>query len=209
MRNAIRCAALLLLAAAQPAAAQVVRGRVMESRTGYPVAFANVTVLDETGEPAGYAQSGAAGEFSVRLRRGGRFYVRAERIGYRSAQSGLSDVAEGDEAYRLLTMRRGSEALGEAGSGIPGVWPRGPFLARGGRMATDTRPAATRAPAGTSGDPPAGGGVARRPTPATAAPAEPRGVAEKPRGTARAARPSTRAGGAIRRPASVRPGPRR
>jgi hypothetical protein len=140
-------AAVLGTALAQSADAQVVRGRVVESRTGRPLPSASVTVLDSAGNLAGYGQSNAFGEFTVRLARAGSFFVRAERVGYRPATSALSDVDEGDEAYRVLSMRRGDPTL-EGGLGMGGV----PFPGRifgGGRRrpVTDTSPATSRSPA--------------------------------------------------------------
>jgi hypothetical protein len=100
-------AGALLVLAAQPLDAQTVRGRVVEWGTGRGVPFATVTVLDASGHAAGYAQSGATGEYEVRVRSAGNFLVRAEALGYRPATSGLTRVREGREAHRSLTLRPG------------------------------------------------------------------------------------------------------
>jgi hypothetical protein len=190
-------AAVGLAVAAQPLAAQVVRGRVIENRSGDPVAFATVTVLDPEGNPAAYGQSNGVGEFAVRLAGPGRFVIRAERIGYRSASSALSDVDEGDEVYRVLNLARG-EARAESGDGLGGIGflPRGGVLGPGpmGTTATDTRPAPSSSPAPDASPAPAADGTravapAPRPAPAVKPRAEndrrraPRGT--RPRGTTR------------------------
>lgn len=178
--------ALALIAAADPAGAQLVRGRVVETGYGYPIAFATVTVVDDTGLPAGYTQSDAFGEFQVQLQRPGRFIVRAERAGYEPASSGLSDVETGGVAYRLLVMRPGDEGL-DAAPGL-GFLPRALFPG-GAAPATDTRPATDRAP-----------------VPATdASPAPTRDAGNRPRPEAR---PAGENEGAVRDPARPRREPR-
>jgi hypothetical protein len=138
MRGALLAVAGVAMARA--ADAQVVHGRVVEDRSGRGVASANLVVLDSVGQPAGYAQSNAFGEFSVRLTRSGSFFVRAERIGYRPATSAMSRVEAGDEVYRVLSMRTGNAALEGEGGGLfrSGFFPRVPL----GRhpVPTDTRP---------------------------------------------------------------------
>lgn len=183
------------LVLAQAVDAQVVSGRVVENRSGRGVASARLVVLDSAGQPAGYAQSNAFGEFSVRLSRPGSFFVRAERAGYHPATSALSRVEAGDEVYRLLSMRTGNTALRDGSDGFgPGFLPR----ALTGRrpLATDTRPAT--ATGATSAAP--GGETAERPEPREARPgsgnAKPR-TAERPDRPARAPRlprPDTRGG---------------
>jgi hypothetical protein len=187
-------AALLVLA--QPLAGQVIRGRVMEDRTGNPVAAASVTVLDDAGQPAGYAQSGAFGEFIIRLKGPGRFFVRAERVGYRAATSGLSDVGTGDDVYRLLVLTRGDAQLEGAGTGIGGIGFLPRVLPGARRAATDTRPAASGAPADATPSSPASPGskkAARRPEPRPPAAAKPRGD-ERPSRAPRPSHPSARGG---------------
>lgn len=199
MRMRMRWMAMLALLAAQPAAGQIVRGRVVESHSGYPVAFASVTVVDETGLPNGYAQSDAFGDFSIRLQRPGRFLVRAERAGYEPASTGLGDIDEDGVAYRLLLMRP-NDALGLNGRGL-GFLPRGFFPGTGATGATDTRPAPARAPAPDAAPPAATGssgpgsvGSPDRPRP-TARPRKGEdGDRVTPRPAARLSPPTGRAG---------------
>jgi hypothetical protein len=197
--NTIRCAVLVLVALAEPLTAQVVRGRVVESHSGYPVAFANVTVVDEGGQPAGYGQSDGSGLFVVRLHRGGRFFLRAERMGYRPAASGLSDVAEGEEVYRMLAMRRGGTELGLPGGDLIG-WGTGFLSPASGRVATDTRPATALVPTESSRGGTAERGSTHRPErqgkPVRTARA---GGPDPAQRVARTGRPTLRGGGTARR----------
>jgi hypothetical protein len=198
-------AALVMGGFAQPLAAQMVRGRVIEHRTGYPVGLARVTVLDEAGQPVGYAQSNGWGEFTIRLQRAGRVFIRAELLGYRDAVSPMSDVGEGDEVYRVLSLRRGADVEGD-GRGY-GLQPRTILGPRRVGALTDTRPATSAAPtpAPAAADGPAPGEPAdaaargRRPAPRAGDSAKPRREGESAR-TLRPARPATRGGGTVRRP---------
>ena len=83
-------AAALLLAA--PAAAQTLRGRVLDASTGQPVAGATVTATTAEGRRAARAATGPDGAFSLQLRRAGPHRLSAERLGYRAATSGALDV---------------------------------------------------------------------------------------------------------------------
>jgi hypothetical protein len=191
-------AAVLGTALAQAADAQVVRGRVVESRTGRPLPTASITVLDSAGQPAGYGQSDAFGEFTVRLARAGSFFVRAERVGYRPATSALSDVDEGDEAYRVLALRQGDPQLEGAGAGLGGLPFPGRILGGPQSTATDTRPATASGPADAV---PAGSGdksTTTRPAPAVRVgkPARDERPARAPRPPRPAARGGTRQPGA-------------
>jgi len=195
------------VAMAQAADAQVVHGRVVEDRSGRGVASASLVVLDSVGQPAGYAQSNAFGEFSVRLTRPGSFFVRAERIGYRPATSAMSRVDAGDEVYRVLSMRTGNAALEGEGGGLfrSGFFPR---LLPGGRrpVPTDTRPVPSR---GATASAAPGKETARRPEPRPRA-SDPASPDAKPRAAERPERPArapgrTRpaAGGGARHPAGT------
>ena len=76
-------AAALLLAASH-VTAQALRGTVVDSTSGLPVAGAHVTVLDGRGAMVADAVTGAAGSFTFRLPGFGAYQVRARRIGYAS-----------------------------------------------------------------------------------------------------------------------------
>lgn len=199
MKRVALWAALAAVSAAgfaQPLAAQTVRGRVVEHHTGYPVGLARITVLDESGQQVGYAQSDGGGEFTIRLQRAGRFSLHAELIGYHNATSSLSDVGEGDEVYRVLSVRRGPRTDGTDGRGY-GLGPRTVLGPPGRTSVTDTRPAASGAPAERSGPGQAAdaAGAGARPAPA----AKPQRDGRRDRAP-RVTRPVPRAGGTLRRP---------
>ncbi|HEX2079550.1 MAG TPA: carboxypeptidase-like regulatory domain-containing protein [Longimicrobium sp.] len=182
-------AGALLVLAAQPLDAQLVSGRVVEWGTGRGVPFATVTVLDASGQAAGYAQTGAMGEYEVRVRSAGQYILRAEALGYQPATSGLTRVREGREAHRSLTLRPGSRQLGRnvergrfpGGDMVPQPFPGLPPV-------TGAGPATSVAPRG-------GDAAGDRPVPRSAAPAS------RPRGEERGARrprPAGERGGARR-----------
>ncbi len=87
--------ALVLLALAAPAAAQTLRGRVVDARTGAPIPQAAVTAHREGGERA-RVRSGADGAFALRLPGGGTYRLRVERIGYREWESGDVSLGAGE-----------------------------------------------------------------------------------------------------------------
>ncbi|HEU0299126.1 MAG TPA: carboxypeptidase-like regulatory domain-containing protein [Longimicrobium sp.] len=172
-------AGALAVLAAQPLAAQTVRGRVLEHGTGRGVSFATVTVLDASGQAAGYAQSGAMGEYEVRVRGAGRYFIRAEHVGYIPASTGLTRVREGRDTHRTLTLRPGANRLGRdvergrfpGGGAVPQPLPGLPPV-------TGAGPATSVAPRGdAAGDRP----VPRSATPAARPRSEERGARRPPR----------------------------
>jgi hypothetical protein len=91
-------AAVLLLAGAAPAHAQVVRGRVIDNATGEPVSAAKVEAL-AAGRGSGSTRSEADGKFEVRLRAAGTFRLQTERSGYRPTVTGDIPVAVRETVY--------------------------------------------------------------------------------------------------------------
>lgn len=101
MLIAIAIAAFILLGA--PAAgAQTVRGTVVEAESGHPVAGAVVVLLDENGRRHGAVLSGADGGYRVSAPRGGRYVLRAERVGYQTITSPPLQLAEGETVVHRL-----------------------------------------------------------------------------------------------------------
>jgi hypothetical protein len=68
--------------AASPAMAQIVRGTVLDSASGQPVAGAQVIALTVTETRAGQAVTGQEGRFALRLRGAGNYRLRVTRLGY-------------------------------------------------------------------------------------------------------------------------------
>ncbi|HEX8692039.1 MAG TPA: carboxypeptidase regulatory-like domain-containing protein [Longimicrobium sp.] len=108
MRCALLLAALALLLP-RAAAAQVVRGEVVERGSGRPVAAALVVLLDAGGARRGAALTGQDGRFELRAPSAGTYTLRAERVGYRSIASPPLALAAGQTLeYRLES---GAEAV--------------------------------------------------------------------------------------------------
>jgi len=102
-----------------PLAAQTVHGRLLEQGTGWLIEGGVVTLMGEAGEMVAQAESDSAGGFTLRAPDPGSFFVRAERVGYRTKTDGVLELAEGGEItidFYLLPkpfMLEGLEATGE------------------------------------------------------------------------------------------------
>lgn len=81
-------AAVVLVGAASPAAAQVhLFGRVADERTGEPIPGAQVVLIDSFGRRMASRTVEADGEFNFFVQRHGRYFLRASRLGYRENTS--------------------------------------------------------------------------------------------------------------------------
>ena len=78
----------ILLAAARSTAAQSVRVTVVEGTNRAPVVGAIVSLIDSAGIIARRGLSDDRGRVSLRAAKGGRYHVRADRIGFRGLDSG-------------------------------------------------------------------------------------------------------------------------
>lgn len=78
----IAAAVLALVLLASPAAAQVLRGTVVDSASGQPVAGVQVMALTPVETGAGQAVTGRDGQFTLRLRGAGSYRLRVRRLGY-------------------------------------------------------------------------------------------------------------------------------
>jgi hypothetical protein len=104
----------LLFAAAFPLAAQTVRGTLVDPAAGAGVRGATVLLLEPGGHEASSAVTGAAGEFVLHAGHGGRFTIRAERIGYASTITPPFELSVGQTVSRQLAAsgeRVGLEGL--------------------------------------------------------------------------------------------------
>ena len=97
LRAAGRLTQVLLLSAALPAvaAAQTVRGRVLDAGTRAPVVGAHVQLLDAAGQRRTSVLTNAEGAFRLGAGTAGRYGVRIEMIGRRTLEPGALDVAAG------------------------------------------------------------------------------------------------------------------
>jgi hypothetical protein len=89
------CILLILALVPGAAAAQRVRGTVVEQGNGVPIAGALVALVGEDGTVRAEVLSDAAGRFAVQSRAAGRYTLRAERVGYRAATSPPLELADG------------------------------------------------------------------------------------------------------------------
>lgn len=81
-----------------PAAAQVppgIHGRLLDDRTGEPVAGARITLIDGGYLRAGRTVTAADGSFHLDVRTNDVFSIRAERSGYRRTESASFTMAPG------------------------------------------------------------------------------------------------------------------
>jgi hypothetical protein len=88
--------AALCLAAAPPLAAQVVRGELVDARTGRGLAGGTLTLLAEDGTREASARSDSAGAFLLAAARPGPHRLGAELPGYRASTSPALELGEGD-----------------------------------------------------------------------------------------------------------------
>jgi len=86
-----------VLGSATPVAAQTVHGRLLEQGTGRPITAGLLTLVGEAGESVAQAESDSAGGFTLRAPDPGSFFVRAERIGYRTKTDGVLELGKGGE----------------------------------------------------------------------------------------------------------------
>ena len=98
VRAAVAALAILLVPIATPAAAQMVRGTVVDAQSGAPVAMARVVVTG-SGQGTRRATTSADGRFAVSLRRGGAVRVQVARAGY--AETGTSVTVGPDETVQV------------------------------------------------------------------------------------------------------------
>ncbi|HVG43735.1 MAG TPA: TonB-dependent receptor [Longimicrobium sp.] len=92
MQRIASIAGIFALAAA-PLAAQTIRGRVVDARTGQGVPQAAVHALTDGGRRAGQARTGDDGKFSLPVRSPGQVRLRVDRTGYRETLTAVMPVA--------------------------------------------------------------------------------------------------------------------
>ncbi len=103
MRSAgIAC--LLFCSALSSAAAQVVRGRILEELNQQPVTGAWVLLLDQNGRTHARSLTDASGQFLVRAEGAGEFRLRTILIGYRKWESEPLSLAVGQTVVQDVMM---------------------------------------------------------------------------------------------------------
>lgn len=89
-------ASALLALSTTSAAAQLVRGTVVDSLTGAPVRDALIMLVGDDGSTRARALSLDGGGYAIAAPSPGRYSLRTKRIGYRAVESGPFEVAEGE-----------------------------------------------------------------------------------------------------------------
>jgi len=115
--------ALAIVLAPPHAGAQTVHGRLLEQGTARPIAAGDLTLLGADGATIDRAGTDSAGHFTLRSPDPGSFYVRAERIGYRTKTDGVLEMGEGGEiTVDFYLMPRPVELEGVEGTGERTDW---------------------------------------------------------------------------------------
>ena len=103
---ALFAVAVLVLSTAQQAAAQTVRGKLLDQYTNQPIPNATVMLVTGNNSPVGpKVKSGSDGSFSIQAPRPGVYRLRADLPGYVSAMTPAIDLLPGDEiniTWRLI-----------------------------------------------------------------------------------------------------------
>ncbi len=92
------------IAAVASAAAQTVRGQVVEATSGGVVSDGFVVLVGMDGREMGRTLSDGQGRFTIRAPAAGRYRLRSERIGFRVTVSDPIDLADGQTVDHRLTV---------------------------------------------------------------------------------------------------------
>lgn len=98
-------AGLLGLAAARPAIAQMIRGRVVETTAGVAVGGGFVVLVGMNGKEVTRTLTDREGRFSLRAPLPGRYRLRSERIGFRMTLSEPFELAAGEVVDQELGVK--------------------------------------------------------------------------------------------------------
>lgn len=98
-------ALLLAAAAAAPAHAQTLYGRVTDAVDGDGITVAQVSALDSTGATVAWTLSGRDGRFELQLPAAGSFRLHVHRTGFRDGISPAVAIAQGDRMGVDLSLR--------------------------------------------------------------------------------------------------------
>ena len=96
--------AALLLSAAKPAAAQLVRGVVVDSASAEPLVGATVRLVAADGNAVGGALLGENGRFVMRAPSAGRYAVHVQRVGWALTRDTTLDLAASDTVWRRIVV---------------------------------------------------------------------------------------------------------
>jgi hypothetical protein len=111
MRKTLLLLATLLLTLARSAHAQAVRGQLVDPVNELGIPGARVLLLDDTGRRVASTLTDAEGGFVLNAPAGGRYTVRAERVGYRPTVSDAVVLSAGEVTRRRLVAAATPVAL--------------------------------------------------------------------------------------------------
>ena len=99
--------ALFLIAAllAIPASAQTIEGQLLDGATRQPVPVGVVSLLAEEGRVVERVEADSAGRFRIDAPDAGSYFLRAERIGYRTVTDGIFDLGRDGRLEVEIWMR--------------------------------------------------------------------------------------------------------
>jgi len=97
----------LVLIAVLPASlrAQTIEGQVLDGATRQPVPVGVVSLLAEEGRVVKRVEADSAGRFRIDARDAGSYFLRAERIGYRTVTDGIFDLGRDGRLEVEIWMR--------------------------------------------------------------------------------------------------------
>ena len=94
-------------------AGQAIRGTLVQKDTGEPIEGAAIVLLTEDERRLGWTLTNAAGRFFFPLSEGGRFFLRADRIGHVSTLSEVVELAASDTlVHRMEAAVEAIELVG-------------------------------------------------------------------------------------------------
>lgn len=100
------CLSLLAVAGPRPAAAQQLRGRLLELQSNVPIPVGVVTLLGTDGQTVAASITDTVGSWRLAAPAPGFYFVSARRIGYQPWTAGPIEVKVGDDLEFLFHLRR-------------------------------------------------------------------------------------------------------
>ena len=105
MRLVAAFAITLLASTASPAAAQQIRGRALDSSTGFPVPLAGVWLLNAERDQLDLAMADSLGRYFLTVPDSGEYFLVAERYGFFETQTPLLGIAASRDYDLDLELR--------------------------------------------------------------------------------------------------------
>ena len=95
----------LLTASAPPAEAQLLRGRVLDGSTGFPLPLSSVWLLDADRDQIELAMADSLGRYFLTVPDSGRYFLVAERFGFFETETPLLEIAASRDYDLDLELR--------------------------------------------------------------------------------------------------------